>query len=149
MEVKCENYGRKVPKPVEKCYECREQDALHKAEVVENEHGFYVGDRYYDDVEDVECDFLPGHAPERAWAAEPTAVPQIDIDDDFYTWLEHIGFDTELTKPEQVWDGVEELRKAVEEFNTKNKERTYLSESHKVVLIPAPYSDAESANVTT
>jgi hypothetical protein len=148
MDHQCGNCGRKVPQPVEKCYECREQDAMAKAEVVENEFGFFIVDRYYDDVEDLEGEYLPGHAPERAWAAEPTAVPQIDIDDDLYNWIDRIGFDTEETKPEKIWDGIEELRKAVAEFNDKNKEKTYLTESNKVVLIPAPYSDAETADVT-
>ena len=144
----CGNCGKETPRFVDKCYDCREQERLQAAEIVENEHGFYIGDKFYDEVEDLEGVYLPGHAPDRAWAAYQEPVKLLDLDDELYHLIEQMGYSTEECEPLDFWDGVEELRKAVDQFNDLNRKKTVLQESMKVVLIPAPYSDTEPADVS-
>lgn len=145
---KCDRCGREVNRYHYRCDECwkldrarQEQERFEKAEKLTEWDGWVFCDGwgesgYFESMEtfmdDVEGSG-PDCAPEYVWTCKPMAFVRVDmrsilsqIEDDSYD-----GFDAETL------NGIDDLEKAIGEFNERNKDvLSYEPDFTKAVLIP-------------
>ncbi|MGA7885258.1 MAG: hypothetical protein WCA44_05900 [Acidobacteriaceae bacterium] len=114
------------------CNECqskewRERDAKKEAERFEaaakiteaDYHGehVYLGDEYYDSVEDAIDEYLEGQEPEYVWACREHGLPKVDIEDVTSNLLDNMWDDADTSD----LSGIEELEAALVAFNKANE----------------------------
>ena len=90
------------------------------AEVVENDFGFWYGDKWCKDFEDMECELDCGdEVPEFCFSGSPVRFRKWDVDDVMQNEDENYGCEDDCI----TFKGVDELRQAFEAFNDDNDGR--------------------------
>lgn len=103
------------------------------------EHVF-LGDQYYDSVEEVIDQFLEGQEPEYVWACADKKLPTIDLNDVTCNLVESMWQDAEVSD----LNGVEELESALKAFNEANESIQLWEPDYSVAIIVSPPSGRSS-----
>lgn len=107
--------------------EWREKEAKREAERFEaakkitaaeydGEH-VYLGDNYYDSVEDAIDQFLEGQEPEYVWACTTHGIRQAELEDVTQNIVENLWEDADTND----LNGLDEMQAAIDAFNKANE----------------------------
>jgi hypothetical protein len=93
----------------------------------------FVGDDYYDSVEDAVDGYLEGQEPEYVWACKDIGVPKATSEGIVEHLLESMWDDADHND----LNGLEELDAAIEKFNEANKSvSVYTPDYSTAILVP-------------
>lgn len=121
----------------------QEKERFEKAEKIpaaEWDDWVYLGDEYYQCVEDALDGYLEGHEPEYVWAAKNVGLPMATIDN----IIEQVCDGGWEDMDSDDLDGVDELEAAIAAFNEANRDKqVYQVDYSKAILIlkEAPNTD--------
>jgi hypothetical protein len=77
----------------------------------------YLGDEYYDSVEDAIDQYLEGQEPEYVWGCREHRLPKVDLDDVLCNLIDSMWDDADTSD----LNGIEELEAAITAFNKANE----------------------------
>jgi len=101
-----------------------------KAADYKGEH-VYLGDKYYDSVEDAIDEYLDGQEPEYVWACKDKQLPEVDLEDVTCNLLDNMWEDAEVDD----LNGIDELEAALKAFNEANKSIQLWEPDYSVAIL--------------